>query len=344
MNDEACPYYTQIINNMLIGHKFLKEELGVTTHIGWHLDPFGHSSANAALFADMGFDALFYARLDYQDKAKRLEDKSMEYLWRPFDQDKDASTEIFTHAMFDHYYPPPGFCWATSTCGYYDEPVVHDKNLKTLNYKERIAEMHDWVLHMKDHYRTNNLLVPMGGDFFYKNAHKIFINTDRLIEYFNEEYDDFELVYSTPGTYLKAVHDSKVTFPVKYGDQLPYAEKANSYWSGYFTSRAVSKGNIRQLERYVALLNTQWTTTILNNKISKNIKEKLLHELQEALRIVGVMQHHDAVTGTERQHVADDYQSQIDDIMNSTRSANTEALKEYIEARFGKGIIKDIIH
>ena len=68
MNDEACPYYTQIIDNMMIGHKFLQEELGVTAKIGWHIDPFGHSSGNARLFADMGFDAWFFARLDFQDK------------------------------------------------------------------------------------------------------------------------------------------------------------------------------------------------------------------------------------------------------------------------------------
>lgn len=45
MNDEACPHYEDMINNMLIGHKFIKEELGVTPRIGWHVDPFGHSNA-----------------------------------------------------------------------------------------------------------------------------------------------------------------------------------------------------------------------------------------------------------------------------------------------------------
>jgi len=344
MNDEACPYYTQIIDNMLIGHKFLKEELGVTTNIGWHLDPFGHSAGNAALFADMGFDAFFYSRLDIQDKEKRLKEKSMEYIWRPFDQDKSTSTEIFTHAMFDHYYPPPGFCWATSTCAFYDEPIVADKKLKTFNYKERIEEIYEWVTHMKDHYRTKNLLVPLGGDFFYKNAHKIFINTDRLIKYFNEEYKDFELIYSTPSQYLKAVHAAKVKMPVKYGDQLPYSEKAFSYWTGFYSSRPVSKGNIRQLDRYVSSMNDQWTNTILNKKISKDIKKNLLSESQEALRIVGVMQHHDAVTGTERQHVADDYQLQMDTIINSTRAANTAAVKATLEAKFGKKVIKDVFH
>jgi hypothetical protein len=31
----------------------------------------------------MGFDAFFFARLDYQDKEKRLKDKTMEFIWRP---------------------------------------------------------------------------------------------------------------------------------------------------------------------------------------------------------------------------------------------------------------------
>ena len=31
----------------------------------------------------MGFDALFFARLDYQDKDKRLNEKELEFVWRP---------------------------------------------------------------------------------------------------------------------------------------------------------------------------------------------------------------------------------------------------------------------
>jgi len=31
----------------------------------------------------MGFDAFFFARLDYQDKEKRLAEKTMEWVWRP---------------------------------------------------------------------------------------------------------------------------------------------------------------------------------------------------------------------------------------------------------------------
>lgn len=50
--------------------------------IGWQIDPFGHSREQASLFAQLGFDGMFLARLDYQDKNKRLKDKSMEFVWR----------------------------------------------------------------------------------------------------------------------------------------------------------------------------------------------------------------------------------------------------------------------
>ena len=57
-----------MINNMIIGHNFLKKEFGVTPKVGWMIDAFGHSSANARLFSDFGFDAFFVARDHKDDK------------------------------------------------------------------------------------------------------------------------------------------------------------------------------------------------------------------------------------------------------------------------------------
>ena len=63
-HDEACPTYEQMIENMLVGHQFALREFGVRPRVGWQLDPFGHSNTNARLYAEMGFDGLFFARLD----------------------------------------------------------------------------------------------------------------------------------------------------------------------------------------------------------------------------------------------------------------------------------------
>jgi alpha-mannosidase len=65
MHDEACVYYEDMLNNMMKGHDFLLKEFGIKPRIGWHIDPFGHSNANQRLFAEMGFDAFFLARLDF---------------------------------------------------------------------------------------------------------------------------------------------------------------------------------------------------------------------------------------------------------------------------------------
>ena len=35
MNDEACPYYSDIIDNMRVGNKFMLEEFGITPKVGW---------------------------------------------------------------------------------------------------------------------------------------------------------------------------------------------------------------------------------------------------------------------------------------------------------------------
>jgi len=83
MHDEACPTYEDMINNMMIGHDFVEKEFGVKPRIGWQIDPFGHSSTNARLFAEMGFDAWFFARLDWADKDRRMDTKEMEFVWRP---------------------------------------------------------------------------------------------------------------------------------------------------------------------------------------------------------------------------------------------------------------------
>ncbi len=71
---------------MYIGHQFVLKEFGITPRIGWSIDPFGHSTANARLLADMGIEAIFFSRADWQDKEQRMQSKEMEWLWRPFFQ------------------------------------------------------------------------------------------------------------------------------------------------------------------------------------------------------------------------------------------------------------------
>lgn len=106
MNDEACTTADDIINNMVVGHEWVLREFGVKPRIGWQIDPFGHSNTNTRLFAEMGFDALFFARIDFQDKERRLRDKELEWIWFPNLESLGPEVNILAHTFYHHYSAP----------------------------------------------------------------------------------------------------------------------------------------------------------------------------------------------------------------------------------------------
>ena len=88
-------------------------------------------------------------------------------------------------------------------------------------------------------------------------------------------------------------------WPTKQDDFFPYASDPHAYWTGYFSSRPTSKFMIRQ---------TEWMSSLLSKiAASKVVNMDTEEKLDSLRRTVGVVQHHDAATGTERQAVADDY-------------------------------------
>lgn len=59
MHDEAAAHYTDMIDQMTLGHVFLEQQFNVTPKTSWQIDPFGHSSTHASLImARAGLDAV----------------------------------------------------------------------------------------------------------------------------------------------------------------------------------------------------------------------------------------------------------------------------------------------
>ena len=66
MHDEAGAHYMSMIDQTTLGHQFLLKELDYRPRVGWQIDPFGHANSHAWLSSEVGFDALYFGRIDYQ--------------------------------------------------------------------------------------------------------------------------------------------------------------------------------------------------------------------------------------------------------------------------------------
>ena len=101
-----------LLNLSPIGLQFLENTFGAEARprIAWQIDPFGHSSTHAALMASMGFDALFFGRLDYDDHTKRINESRLQLVWQP-SESLGASADLFTGVLYKHYVAPIGFCF-----------------------------------------------------------------------------------------------------------------------------------------------------------------------------------------------------------------------------------------
>ncbi|XP_044502287.1 alpha-mannosidase At3g26720-like isoform X3 [Mangifera indica] len=294
MHDEATPHYIDLIDQTTLGHQFIKDEFGKLPRVGWQIDPFGHSAVQAYLLgAELGFDSLFFARIDYQDRAKRLKEKTLEVVWRG-SKSLGSSSQIFTGIFPRHYDPPDGFTFEINDVS---PPIQDDILLFDYNVQERVNDFVAAALAQANVTRTNHVMWLMGTDFRYQYANSWFRQMDKFIHYVNKD-GRVNALYSTPSIYTDAKYAANEEWPIKTEDFFPYADRANAYWTGYFTSRPSFKGYVRMLSGYyVAARQLEFLK-------GRGGSGSNTDALADALAIA---QHHDAVSGTERQHVAADY-------------------------------------
>ncbi|KAL8544290.1 hypothetical protein ACS0TY_004722 [Phlomoides rotata] len=328
MHDEAATHYIDMIDQTTLGHRFIKEEFGVTPRIGWQIDPFEHSVVQAYLFgAEIGFDSLFFGRIDYQDRAKRKTEKSLEVIWRG-SKSLGSSSQSFAGAFPKNYEPPPG--------GFYyevndDSPIVQDNvNLFDYNVQERVEAFVAAALSQANITRTNHIMWTMGTDFKYQYAHTWFRQMDKLIHYVNID-GRVNALYSTPSIYTDAKYKSDSIWPLKTDDFFPYADNVHVYWTGYFTSRPAIKRYVRMMSGYYLAVRQ------LEFFKGRNKSGSSTDLLGDALAIA---QHHDAVTGTEQQHVANDYAKRLSMGYVEAEELAAESLSCLVEPKSSSGCEK----
>jgi len=353
MHDEAATHFMGMIDQTTTGHEFLKRELGVVPKVGWQLDPFGHSATQASLLTyKMGFDALYFGRIDYQDLRLRQLERSCEGLWNASDNLEDST--VFWGLTGSHrgnYGNPTGFC--------FDEVLCRDPSLLGMNQSALVSHLTDFLDQIRvqaDQSQGNHVLLTMGEDFNYQHASSNFANLDKLIqsinrfqalnlidvpEIFYPRFDHVNVFFSSPEYYTKCKNDelrkqqqdetsfhsddSKVQYDTKTDDFFPYSDRDHGFWTGYFTSRASLKRHERiGSSTLLAARQIQTMPEVDGAPCDCDKANSAIFELEDA---VGVVQHHDGVSGTAKQHVANDYSKRLQKGIDGVVAVTSEKLR-----------------
>ncbi|CAF3760528.1 unnamed protein product [Rotaria sp. Silwood1] len=171
-----------------------------------------------------------------------------------------------------------------------------DPRLQEYNVPERVQAFIQAAHNEARSYATNHIIMTMGQDFTYQNANEWLKNLDKLIKYVNEQQangSDVNVFYSTPSCYLYALNKVNRTWSSKIDDFFPYSIAPHVVRTGFYTSRPA----LKRYERY--------SNNILQVARQLNAFSNL--NMRNSIFPLSLVQHHDAVSGTERQHVADDY-------------------------------------
>ena len=318
MNDEANSLYQDIIDQLRKGNQFIKEEFNITSNIGWMLDPFGHSEGNALIHSALGFEYLVINRIDYQEHMGRVENGTLEFIWKPFNGDKS----IFTNILPYHY----------GTSSYFN--FLHDETKKInddriANFTETFVSL---VKNKTNGYLHDQYLFLLGDDFTFYKKNYLFQKAEAIMNHIktNSTYKDnnITMFYSTPSKYFKAVKqklsEKNIELPIETSlDFFPYADYPYAYWTGYFTSRPYLKG----MAKYLSNLHLTSSTFLLDTALQKRNNQKDI-QLLRLQNMVGLLQHHDAITGTAKEKVSNDYIIMGKNASNETTHKIINVLKE----------------
>lgn len=245
--------------------------------------------------------------------------QNMEFIWRG-SPSLGEGAQIFSGAFQDgNYGAPTGFCFDIS-CG--QAPMITDETFIDYNVPDRVQAFLDQVNYQAEFTKGVHLMVNMGSDFNYESARQYYQNLDALISAVNAD-GRVRLFYSTPSLYVAAKNAENLTFTVKTDDFFPYSDDDNSYWTGYFTSRPALKRYVRTSS---ALLQSARHLELFAGGDGA--------DTMPFSQAVGVVQHHDAVAGTAKQHVAFDYAQRLHIAQTKAQTMMATALAQQVSTDY----------
>jgi alpha-mannosidase len=172
----------------------------------------------------------------------------------------------------------------------------------------------DWMIHYILHFQKTKQI----------NVSSLFGNK---FEYINIFYSN--PVYYTKQKYLETkrwLANSNISlWETKTDDFFPYADYDHGYMTGYFVSRAGFKRLERVSSAFLMAARQIESYQEFSIRNSDGSRGEPLYSLEDAL---GVVQHHDAISGTAKQHVANDYAKRVSECVEMAASFVAEKIKQ----------------
>lgn len=340
MNDEANTHYYSMIEQMISGHEWIKENIDakIEPKNGWSIDPFGYSSTFPYLLKKIGLDHMLIQRVHYRIKKYLAQKKKLEFYWRQ-SWDRGTNTQIFAHVMPFYSYDVPHTCGPDpKICCQFDfariDPMyscpwgIPPQAITDENVAERAEKLLDQYRKKNQLYNHNVVLIPLGDDFRYtstQEANYQFQNYEKLINYMNSKTDwNVKAQFGTLNDYFKLVESnfiSKKNVNTLSGDFFTYADRNDHYWSGYYTSRPLFKRLDRTVEYYLRTAEILFSFANIASRAKASSEfqvDDLYSKIVTARRHLSLFQHHDGITGTAKTAVNVDYGNKLfESIKNS---------------------------
>lgn len=299
MTDEANVHYYAMVDQLIEGHQWLKDNLNFTPRVGWSIDPFGHGSTFPYLLAESEFEGTIIQRIHYVWKQWFAQHQAGDFIWRPYFQEQKNPKSMITHNMpFDIYSikhscgPDPYICLNfdfRKVPGEYTEYSIKAQFITDENVEAKATLLMEQYTRTASLFKHNVALIPLGDDFRCKTLVRSFYcrfkyrfstfrynrepemgqqytNYKKLMDYVNEHPDKFggaQLMWGTPKDYFDEVHRRQKHFLTLKGDFFVYSDIFTdghpAYWSGYFTTRPMYKWLSRDLEHNLRALEILYT-------------------------------------------------------------------------------------
>ncbi|XP_050504122.1 alpha-mannosidase 2 [Diabrotica virgifera virgifera] len=354
MTDEANSHVYAMVDQLIEGHQWVLNNLGIKPQSGWSVDPFGHGSTVPYLLAASGLKGTVIQRIHYAWKQWLAMKQYGDFRWIPNWTPADPYGSILTHNQpFDIYSikhscgPHPYICLNfdfRKVQGEYTEYSLKAQAITDKNVKEKAELLLEQYARTGSLFPHNTVLMPLGDDFRYnvkEEWDQQYTNYMKLIDYINANKNTYktDISFGTPAMYFEEIVKRYSQFPTLKGDFFVYSdiftEGRPAYWSGYFTTRPFMKLLDRELEsslRGAEILYTIALNKAKQNKLASYLKvlERDFEKLIRARRYLGLFQHHDAITGTSKSFVMRDYGLKLFEGIRDTVNIQQNALQSLL--------------